>query len=177
MFRSACKLVSKIVQQAKSTFFNTKILACISSKQLFSITNTLLGKSKTSSLPSPIPSALLPQRFCDFFVNKISTIRDKLSSQTMSLPSVIHTVFDGSPLTAFHPVSESIVCEVLNKTAIKTCELDPLPSSLLAELIDDLFPSFTSVINDSLLTGRFPSVFKSAVVRPLLKKTLLTLNI
>ena len=47
--------------------------------------------------------------------------------------------------------------------------MDPLPSSLLAELIDDLLLSFTSVINDSLLTGSFPSVFKSAVVRPLLK--------
>ena len=71
------------VQQAKSTFFNTKILACTSPKQLFSITNTLLGKSKISSLPSSIPSALLPQSFCDFFVNKISNIRDNLSSQTM----------------------------------------------------------------------------------------------
>ena len=78
-------------------------------------------------------------------------------------------VFDGSPLTAFHPMSESIVREVLNKTAIKTCELDPLPSSLLAELIEELLPSFTSVIKDSLLTGCFPSVFKSAVFRPLLK--------
>ena len=84
------------------------------------------------------------------------------------LPSL--TVLDESPLTAFHPVSESIVREVLNKTAIKTYELDPLPSPLLAELIDDLLPSFTSVINDSLSTGSFPSVFKSAVVRPLLKE-------
>ena len=88
----------------------------------------------------------------------------------MPLPPVTHTVFDGSPQTTFRPVSESIVHEVLNKTAIKTCELDSLPSSLLAELTDDLLPSFTSVINDSLLTGSFPSVFKSAVVRPLLKK-------
>ena len=149
IFRSACKLVSKIVRQAKSTFCNTKILACTSSKQLFNITNTLIGKSETSSLPSCIPSALVRQRFCDFFVNKISTIRDNLNSQTMPLPPVTHTVFDGSPLTAFHHVSQSIVREVLNKTAIKTCELDPLPSSLLAELIDDLLPSFTSVINDS----------------------------
>ena len=31
IFCSACKLVSKIVQQVKSTFFNTKILACTSS--------------------------------------------------------------------------------------------------------------------------------------------------
>ena len=77
-------------------------------------------------------------------------------SQTMPLPPVTHAVFDGSPLTAFHPVSESTVREMLTKTAIRTCQLD----SLL---------SFTSVINDSLLTGIFPSVFKSAVFRPLLK--------
>ena len=99
-------------------------------------------------------------------MNKISTIRDNLNSQTLPLPPVSHSVFDGSP----HSVLESIVCEELNKTAIKTCELDRLPSSLEAELIDDLLPPFTSVINDSLLTGSFPSVFKSAVVRPLLKK-------
>ena len=63
--------------------------------------------------------------------------------------SVTHTGFDGSTLTAFHPVSASTVREVLNKTAIKTCELDLLPSSLLAELVDVLLPSFVSVINDS----------------------------
>ena len=74
---------------------------------------------------------------------------DSLNSQTLPLPPVSHTVFDGSPLTAFRPVSESTVREVLNKTAIETCELDPLPSWLLAELIVDLLPSFTSVINDS----------------------------
>ena len=82
-------------------------------------------------------------------MNTISAIRDNLNFQTMPLPPVTHIVFDGSPLTAFHPVSESIVREVMYKTATKSCELEPLPSSLLAELIDDLLPSFTSVINDA----------------------------
>ena len=91
IFRSACKLVSKIVQEAKSTFFDTKILACTSSKRLFSITNTLLGKSKTSSLPSSISLAFLPQRLCDFFENKISTIHDNLNFQTLPLPPITHS--------------------------------------------------------------------------------------
>ena len=56
----------------------------------------------------------------------------------------------------------------MNKTGIKTCELDPLPSSLLATLVDDLL-SVTPVISDSLLTGSCPSVFRSAVAWPLLK--------
>ena len=55
IFRSACKLVSKIAQQAKYKFFSTKILACTSSKQLFNITNTLLGMPKTSSLHKHSP--------------------------------------------------------------------------------------------------------------------------
>ena len=85
------KLVSKIVQQEKFTFFNTNILACTSSKQLFCITNTLLGKSKTSPLPSSVPSSLLLQRFWDLFVNKMFNTRDNPNSQTMPLPPVTHT--------------------------------------------------------------------------------------
>ena len=102
-------------------------------------------------------------------INKISTIHDNLNSHTLHQPPV-GQCYGGSPLTAFHPVSESNVREVLNKTAIKTRELDPPPPSLLAELVDDLLPSFASVINDSLSTGSFPSVFKSAIVRTLLKR-------
>ena len=106
----------------------------------------------TISASVTIPMCLLVSTltwFCDFFVNTISAIRDNLNFQTMPLPPVTHIVFDGSPLTAFHPVSESIVREVMYKNATKSCELEPLPSSLLAELIDDLLPSFTSVINDA----------------------------
>ena len=39
---------------------------------------------------------------------------------------------------------------------------------------DDLLPHLTIIINDSLHSGLFPSAFKSAIVKPLLKKT--TLN-
>lgn len=39
-------LVNKIVQQAKTSFHNTKIHASTTSRQLFNITNILLGRSK-----------------------------------------------------------------------------------------------------------------------------------
>ena len=118
------------------------------------------------------PHSQRPHLYRRGFVTSLRT--KSLPSVTISIPRPrlylppLTQFFDGSPLTAFHPVSESSVRKMLNKTAIKTCELDPLPSWLLAELIDDLLLSFTSVINDSLLTGSFPSVFKFAVVRPLL---------
>ena len=67
-------------------------------------------------------------------------------------------------------------CKLVNKIVQKAkstfynTKMRTDPSSLLAELTDDLLPSFTLAINESLLTGSFPSVLKSAVVKPLLKK-------
>ena len=78
--------------------------------------------------------------------------------------------FVGTFLTDFHAVSEDTVKEIISNCAIKTCELDPLPTSLLTNCLDELLPHFTAIINDSILTGNFPSLFKKAIVKPLLKK-------
>ena len=43
-------------------------------------------------------------------------------------------------------------------------------SFLIHDCLDDLLPTLTQTVNDSLLFGSFPSVLKYAVVRPLLKK-------
>ena len=39
-----------------------------------------------------------------------------------------------------------------------------------SERLDSLLPSITAVFNNSLVSGVFPSVYKSALVKPLLKK-------
>ena len=74
------------------------------------------------------------------------------------------------PLVQSSPVSEKEVHNVLKKTAQKTCKLDPLPVLLLYENIDLLLPALTNIMNRSLLSGEVPSEFKTAVVKPLLKK-------
>ena len=56
------------------------------------------------------------------------------------------------------------------KISQKTCSLDPIPTSLFVEYLDQLLPAVTAIINKSLQTGVFPSVFKEAIVIPLLKK-------
>ncbi|WP_294078730.1 hypothetical protein, partial [Thiolapillus sp.] len=66
------------MHQAKISFYSTKILASNTSRQLFSITNSLLGKVKSSPLPSSIPLSELPQRFSDFFHSKVTSIRRNL---------------------------------------------------------------------------------------------------
>ena len=54
------------------------------------------------------------------------------------------------------------------KSKPTSCSLDLLPTSLLLEF-DDLLPTLTNIINFSLSSGTFPSTFRSAVLKPLLK--------
>ena len=73
-------------------------------------------------------------------------------------------------LSSFRPVSEDDVRKMIVKSSPKSCELDPMPTSLLFECIDEFVPAITHVVNESFLSGTFPSMFKTAIVKPLLKK-------
>ena len=68
------------------------------------------------------------------------------------------------------------VRNILKKTPQKTHELDQLPTPLIYENIDLLLPALTNIINRSLLSREVPSEFKTAVVKPLLKKASLDLK-
>eukprot|EP00745_Piridium_sociabile_P003165 TRINITY_DN11904_c0_g1_i15.p2 TRINITY_DN11904_c0_g1~~TRINITY_DN11904_c0_g1_i15.p2 ORF type:complete len:107 (-),score=22.28 TRINITY_DN11904_c0_g1_i15:22-342(-) len=61
IFQAANKAANNIIHFAKTAYYNAKILACTTQKQLFSLTNSLLGKSSDTALPSKIPSSDLSQ--------------------------------------------------------------------------------------------------------------------
>ena len=71
--------------------------------------------------------------------------------------------FDGVPLCTFKPVSESVVKNLILKSAPKSCQLDLIPTPLLLECLNNLFPSLTALVNFSLSSGVFPEVFKTAL--------------
>ena len=52
----------------------------------------------------------------------------------------------------------------------KTCSLDPIPTPLLMMHLDSTIEFITLIINESLRSGVVPSLFKHALVNPLLKK-------
>ena len=76
----------------------------------------------------------------------------------------------------FQPVTTANLLSCLTKCAPKLCDLDPMPTSLLLDCLDVVLPSMTDSINDSLVSGVFPSFYISAVVKPLLKKSTLDPN-
>ena len=65
---------------------------------------------------------------------------------------------------------------VILKSKPTTCSVDPILTSLLFDCLDDLLPALSQIVNDSLLSGSFPSVFKHAVFSESLLLTTTTLR-
>ena len=179
IYDAAKKNVTNIVHAAKSAHYSTKIMESSSCKELFEITNKLMSRNKCTPLPATVSLVDLPDLFANFFRDKVQTIRDKLDntiSADSSSPYSCDTEFQRQPLAAFEPVSMDLVRTIVMKSAPKSCELDPIPTSLLLECLDPILPSLTDVINTSLSSGEFPSFYKTAIVKPLLKKPTLDHN-
>ena len=78
--------------------------------------------------------------------------------------------FQGNPLTAFRPVTESELIKLIKESPNKSCASDPIPTWLFKECATDLVGNLVDIFNESLTSGVVPSSFKQALVRPLLKK-------
>ena len=66
-------------------------------------------------------------------------------------------------------VTTDEVEKLIGSSSCKTCQLDPVPTWLVKDMKTLLSPFITLLCNKSLAVGCFPSDFKRAVVRPLLK--------
>ena len=52
----------------------------------------------------------------------------------------------------------------------KTCELDAIPTYLFRDILLAVLKTITQIVNISLTTGIFPLDWKTAIVRPLMKR-------
>ena len=80
-------------------------------------------------------------------------------------PTVVGAHFD-----VFEHASPSDVKKIVLASATKSCELDPLPTSIVKQHIDALSPLLARIINASLATTVYPAPMKHVVVVPILKK-------
>lgn len=112
------------------------------------------------------PSATLCNDFLCFFVNKISSLQSVIPpppfNPCVSLPCQSAYQFELISLSQLHET----VCKVKSTN----CSTDAIPSRLLKQVLDSVGPVLLVLINACLSSGCFPTLFKHAVVQPLLKK-------
>ena len=136
-------------------------------KKHYSIIKSLTAVKSDIPLPQHTSTQQLAKDFGQFFIKKIEDIRSELNEPT-NLP-----IPQSSPcwvLTKFKELTHTDVRKLVMSSKTTSCGLDPIPTSLLKEHISILLPIITKMINLSLQTGEFPTEWKLAFVKPLLKK-------
>ena len=80
-------------------------------------------------------------------------------------------------MNSFHSILERDIEKRIRKLPSKSCELDPMPTTLLKSMVNVVTPVITHIINMSLLSGEFYKNLKVVHVKPLIKKMGLNLVI
>ena len=104
--------------------------------------------------------------FAAFFKDKVESVR----ASTDSTPLYDVSSRTTSTLEHFAPLTVDEVEKLIGSAPCKTCQLDPAPTWLVKEMRTLISPFVSLFVNKSLADGVFPTVFKRAVVCPLLKK-------
>jgi len=138
-------------------------------KSLFKMVDSFLLKKPSLRLPAHNSLEELVETFNHFFIKKIGDIRgdlDALGSNWIPEERRNPGVF-----SFFSPVTLPELSSLILACPTKSSPRDPIPTSLLKELLPVLAPSLFRLVNLSLSTGVFPDEMKLALVTPLLKKS------
>ena len=96
-----------------------------------------------------------------FFIKKISDLRVSLDA-TENLCSTVnrHSSHCSSSFTAFRRVDMDSLRKLVLRAPTKSCLLDPVPTNILKDCLDELLPILSTTINLSLESGFFPDIWK-----------------
>ena len=125
--------------------------------KLFQSVKPLLCEPCKVSFPPDACHTTLANEFGKFFEQKIDGIHDSLEALSVLLTSppfdseicTTRAQMPGEPanhpsvpcrLSAFKPLSMEEMQQLITKSPIKSCPLDPIPSSVLVQIVDILPP-------------------------------------
>ncbi|XP_068733239.1 uncharacterized protein [Montipora capricornis] len=132
----------------------------------------------SKSLSNLIPhtnASVLANEMGEYFIHKVVAIRSKLAGDavphtvsTECAPRGSSSTDDVVTLSEFQSLSEEAVRKMA-VASMKTCALDPFPSSILLLCMEETLSVITRKLNISLEHGYFADEWKKALVHPLLK--------
>ena len=181
IFRDACDQLFKTISAAKKDYFSQRIAeSSDSQKALFSCVDQLFHRSRSSVLPDIENTEELVESFASFFEDKIKKIRNELEESQRDEEKHTAAAHEDAPvprLVCFPPVTTENLRKIILEAPTKSCPLDPIPTKILKECIDQLLPVLLKIVNTSLASSSVPDLFKQASITPLLKKPSLDRNV
>jgi hypothetical protein len=169
-YKAARKYWSKVSDSSKREY-NSNVVSDSrgDAGQLFRSLNKVMHRQSSNPMPDSNGPVELANNFCDFFKDKIDTIRSNFTSDVAQALAYDRDIVT-SPLLQFREITEDELRKVIQESNNKYCELDPLPTALLKSCLDELIPVLTQIVNLSIRNSEMPFQYKEAIVKPLLKK-------
>ena len=106
-------------------------------------------------------------RFLKFFSEKVESVRSATGGHRP--PEILFAAV--ASLSNFRACMGDEVRAIIMRSPSKSCSLDPIPTTILKECIDDLLPFLTAMCNASLLEGHLPLSQRHAIITSLIKKS------
>ena len=127
-FKAEWNRYKMMLLEARTESLREKINECNKdTKKLYSLINNLTNSKTDNPMPDAESDEALVNTFADYFMEKVSKIRDELQSYPEYSPE--HRNID--QLVQFHPVSAEYISKEIRQMTSKSCELDPIPTTLL----------------------------------------------
>ena len=125
-----------------------------------------MGRTSENPMPKGESDDQLAENFVDFFMEKIKKICDSLHDYDVYKPCFS----ESNKFSEFVPLSEQEEAAIIGKMASKSCEINPIPTTLLKKVLPSVIGPITAIVNCSITQGIFAQHLKMAIIRPLLKK-------
>ena len=170
--------MTNLLNESECTYYKNALHeAKPNSKKMFKTCNSLLGQNTSPPLPPGHSDKEVAECFNTFFISKISRIKSGLEDLRTG-PSDEFDVKDQIPpcMDCFEPLSQEEVENITNTSPSKSCDIDPIQTTLLKEILPSVITILTEIINKLLTSGTFPESLNVALVKPLLQKANLNLT-
>ena len=124
-------------------------------RRLWNLINNILHRIPPPALPEFTSVKSLCDHFSRYFVDKIETIHSKFPDKVQNIPQVQKPEIR-SKMNVFERASEDEIKKLILSASSKSCDLDPIPTSMLKNCFDILITPITHIINISMETSTFP---------------------
>ena len=171
-YKRAKNNTSLVLNQVRSCYLSDFIMDNSDGQaKLFRAIKSLLSQPRSFTVPPGSDVVSLANEVGDFFADKVSRMHAALDGNSGAVDD--DSLEDGDfsvSLEEFDILSPEDVRGLICRAAKKSCPLDPMPTTLVTQCLDELTPVLTAMINASLQSGHFAEKWKEALVTPLLKK-------
>ena len=161
-YSKQCNYCNTQMAKAKTVYYTNMVSNNAENPyELWNCLNKILHRVPAPSLPNHVSIKSLCNSFSGHFKKKISLIQSAFPDHTFN-PVQVESPQVNSLLASFTPATVDEVRKTIMSSPNKSCDLDPLPATLLKVCLDTLLYPITNIVNARCAKGYFLMISRAS---------------